>query len=122
MRGTPSATSGSPVGDTARDRTRNMLCAPRTLETVSRRVNMSCCHARRAPRVDRSCGSGGSGLNAEPFEKCAYAFVRRDYPEVVSIALGLLETGVSFPLAQILLISMRRLGMSREIQDIGSMV
>jgi hypothetical protein len=48
------------------------------------------------------------------------AFVRRDYPQAAKIAMKLLQTGVNPALSQILLISMRRMGMLQEVEEIGS--
>ncbi|PSL42999.1 tetratricopeptide repeat protein [Saccharothrix carnea] len=51
-------------------------------------------------------------MDYEPFERCAWAFVRRDYPVAASIAVDVLRTGVSLGMAQILTISLRRMGLS----------
>ena len=53
----------------------------------------------------------------EPFEKCVWAFVRRDYPLAATIAMEILQTGVSLGMTQLLLISMRRMGMSSADDD-----
>jgi tetratricopeptide (TPR) repeat protein len=51
-------------------------------------------------------------MEYEPFTHCSWAFVRRDYPVAARIAMEILQTGVSLGMAQILFISMRRMGMS----------
>ncbi|MER6958499.1 CHAT domain-containing tetratricopeptide repeat protein [Streptomyces sp. NPDC000618] len=51
-------------------------------------------------------------MDYEPFEQCLWAFVRRDYPAAARIAMDILQTGVSLGMAQLLLISLRRMGMS----------
>ncbi|MCD7442259.1 CHAT domain-containing protein [Streptomyces lincolnensis] len=58
-------------------------------------------------------------MDYEPFEQCVEAFVRRDYPAVVKIAMGILQTGVSLGMAQLFLISVRRLGISPDDQTIA---
>ncbi|MFF0018070.1 CHAT domain-containing protein [Streptomyces sp. NPDC005374] len=59
-------------------------------------------------------------MDHKPFEQCLWAFVRRDYPAVSAIAMNILRTGgVSLGIAQIFLISMRRMGMSAADDAIG---
>ncbi|OEJ21862.1 hypothetical protein AR457_39915 [Streptomyces agglomeratus] len=58
-------------------------------------------------------------MDYEPFEQCLWAFARRDYPATARIAMDILETGVSLGMAQIFLISMRRMGMSPDDDAIG---
>lgn len=48
------------------------------------------------------------------------AFVRRDYPHAAASAMEILNSGVSLGMAQILLISLRRMGMSQETEEIAS--
>ncbi|MFG2291714.1 CHAT domain-containing protein [Streptomyces sp. NPDC048603] len=51
-------------------------------------------------------------MDHESFEQCLQAFVRRDYLTAAKSALGLLEEGAGLGTAQILLISVHRMGMS----------
>ncbi|MFD7556300.1 CHAT domain-containing protein [Streptomyces sp. NPDC059835] len=51
-------------------------------------------------------------MDHEPFEQCLQAFVRRDYLIAARSALGILKEGAGLGMAQILLISTRRMGMS----------
>ncbi|MFF7043679.1 CHAT domain-containing protein [Streptomyces massasporeus] len=61
----------------------------------------------------------GDQVSYEPFEQCLWAFVRRDYPAAAKIAMDILDTRVSLGMAQIFLISMRRMGMSPGNDAIG---
>jgi CHAT domain-containing protein/tetratricopeptide (TPR) repeat protein len=59
-------------------------------------------------------------MSNSDFEECVAAFVRRDYPRSGVLALNLLKTGSNPGLTHILLTSMRRMGLVRDVIAVAS--
>lgn len=58
-------------------------------------------------------------MDHDPFQRCVWAFVRRDYPVAARVAMDVLRTGVSLGMVQILAISMRRTGVPLDGDALG---
>ncbi len=55
----------------------------------------------------------------QSFEKCVQAFINRDYASCAQQAMPMLATGASHELLQLLLISLKRLGRSEVVEQLG---
>lgn len=62
-----------------------------------------------------------AGVN-ETLQKCMTAFAERDYLLCAQLALAALQTGVSPPIVQVCLISLKRLGLTDSADKLGELI